>query len=116
MEGAALFSLGMARYSRITFSNGGVDQRFYSDVHITRMHTSPKFVECHIVPSTQGPSGSSETMGACIAPAIGNALKMATGERVTKVPMMLTNEPAEEHWDVPAILNTFEGATKTNLL
>jgi len=39
MEGAALFSLGMARYSRITFSNGGIDQRFYSDVHITRMHT-----------------------------------------------------------------------------
>ncbi|GAB4040901.1 xanthine dehydrogenase family protein molybdopterin-binding subunit [Spirosoma jeollabukense] len=116
MEGAALFTLGMARYSRITFSNGGIDQRFYSDVHITRMHTSPKKVECYIVPSTQGPSGSSETMGACIAPALGNALKMATGERITTVPMMLTGEPAEEHWDVPAILNTFEGALKTELV
>ena len=116
MEGAALFSLGMARFSRITFSNGGIDQRFYSDVHITRMHTSPAIVECHIVPSTQGPSGSSETMGACIAPAMGNALKMATGERVTRVPMMLTSEPPEEHWDVPAILNTFEGAIKTELV
>ncbi|WP_379966270.1 molybdopterin cofactor-binding domain-containing protein [Epilithonimonas sp. UC225_85] len=115
MEGAALFAFGMARYSRITFSEGGVDQRFYSDVHITRMHTSPKIVECHIVPSTQGPSGSSETMGACIAPAVANALKNATGERVTKIPMMLTNEPPEEHWDVPAILNTFEGAVQTEL-
>ena len=115
MEGAALFALGTARFSRITFSNGGIDQRFYSDVHITRMHTSPKIIECHIVPSTQGPSGSSETMCACIAPALGNAVKMATGERITRIPMMLTGQPAEEHWDVPAILNTFNGAVKTEL-
>jgi len=55
-------------------------------------------------------------MGACIAPAMGNALKMATGERITNVPMMLTGEPQEEHWDVPAILNTFEGALQTELV
>ena len=46
---------------------------------------------------------------------IGNAVKMATGERITRIPMMLTGQPPEEHWDVPAILNTFSGAVKTEL-
>jgi len=32
------------------------------------------------------------------------------------VPLRLPNEPAEEHWDVPATLNTFKGAPLTTLL
>lgn len=109
MEGCAGFGLSMARYSAITFKDGEIEQKFYSDHHITRMHTMPR-VECHIIPSTEGPSGASETSAAPIAAAIANALANATGVRLRQLPLRLPGEPPEEHWDVPARLNTFAGA------
>lgn len=112
MEGSAGFGLGMSRYSEITFKDGEVEQKFYSDHHVTRMHTMPP-IECHIVASAQGPSGAAETTAASIAPALANALANATGVRLRKVPLRLLSEPAEEHWDVPAQLNTFKGAPVT---
>jgi isoquinoline 1-oxidoreductase subunit beta len=113
IEGSSGFGLSMARYSKITFKDGEAEQHFYSDHHIVRMHTMPK-IEAHIVPSNEGPSGSSETISALIAPALANALANATGERVRSVPLRLSAEPPEEHWDVPADINTFAGAKGWN--
>lgn len=113
MEGSAGFGLSMARYSAITFKDGEIEQKFYSDHHITRMHTMPP-VECHIVQSNEGPSGASETSAAPIAAALANALADATGVRLRQLPLRLPGEPAEEHWDVPAKLNTFSGAPASN--
>ena len=115
IEGGAGFGLSMARYSAITHKDGEIEQRFYSDHHITRMHTMPEVVPI-IVPSDEGPSGGSETITPLIAPAIANALFAAIGERVRTVPLRISGEPPEEHWDVPASLNTFKGAKKTALL
>ena len=115
IEGGAGFGLSMARYSAITHKDGEIEQHFYSDHHITRMHTMPEVVPI-IVPSDEGPSGASETITALIAPAIANALFAAIGERVRTVPLRISGEPPEEHWDVPATLNTFKGAKKTALL
>jgi len=112
MEGGVGFALSMARFSEITFEDGEVQQKFYSDHHITRMHTMPR-VECHWVASGEGPSGAGETTAASIAPALANALANATGVRLRKVPLRLPGAPAEEHWDVPAQLNTFKGAPVT---
>ena len=109
IEGSAGFGLSMTRYSKMTFKAGAAEQRFYSDHHIVRMHTMPK-IEAYIVPSDEGPSGSSETITGLIAPALANALFDATGIRVRTVPLRLPDEPPEEHWDVPATLNTFRGA------
>ena len=114
IEGGAGFGLSMARYSAITHKDGEIEQQFYSDHHIVRMHTMPEVIPI-IVPSDEGPSGGSETITPLVAPAIANALFAATGERVRSVPLRLSGEPPEEHWDVPATLNTFKGAKKTAL-
>lgn len=109
IEGSVGFGLSMARFGQITFTDGVVDQKFYSDFHIARMHTMPK-VEGYIVPSDQGPSGASETIVSVIAPALANALAMATGRPMRTIPLTLPGE-VDEPWDVPAGLNTFAGAS-----
>lgn len=114
IEGAVGFGLAMARYMKISFKDGEIEQKFYSDHHITRMHTMPKVIDVHLVDSPEGPSGAGETISALIAPALANALADATGIRVRSVPIRLPDEPPEEHWDVPAVLNTFRGAPVTD--
>ena len=109
MEGSVGFGLSMCRFGQITFTDGEVDQKFFSDYNVTRMHTMP-LVESHIVPSSQGPSGASETVASAIAPALANALFMVTGQPQTALPLTLSGEVMEP-WAVPAGLNTFEGAT-----
>lgn len=109
IEGSVAFGLSLARFGQITFTDGEVDQHFFSDYHVTRMHTMP-VVESHIVFSEQGPSGASETIACVIAPALANALAMASGQRCTSVPLVLPTEVIEP-WSVPAGLNTFDGAT-----
>jgi len=109
IEGSVGFGLSMSRYGQITFTDGEVDQKFFSDYHVTRMHTMPA-VESYIVPSTQGPSGASETVASAVAPALANALFMATGQPHTAIPLTLPGEVIAP-WAVPAGLNTFDGAT-----
>lgn len=108
MEGSVGFGLSMARFGQITLSDGAVDQNFYSDYPVTRMHTMPK-VESYIVASQQGPSGASETIASIVAPALANALAMATGQPQRRVPLTLPGEVIEA-WAVPTGLNTFEAA------
>lgn len=112
MEGSVGFGLSLARYGQVTLTDGVVDQNYFSDYAITRMHTMPK-VECHTVASTQGPSGASETMACLVAPALANALAMATGRVLRSVPLTLPGEVIEP-WAVPAPLNTFDGASSWN--
>ena len=99
----------MCRFGQITFTDGQVDQKYFSDYHVTRMHTMP-VVESYIVPSTQGPSGASETVASAVAPALANALLMATGKPHTTIPLTLSDEVMEPR-AVPAALNTFDNAT-----
>ena len=114
IEGGAGFGLSMARYSAITHHDGEIEQHFYSDHHIVRMHTMPEVVAI-VVASGEGPSGGSETITPLIAPAVANALFAAIGERVRTVPLRISGEPPEEHWDVPATVNTFKGAKHSGL-
>ena len=112
MEGSVGFGLSMARFGAITMEDGVVQQNFFSDYHITRMHTMPP-VESYLVPSEQGPSGASETVACVVAPALANALAQATGQPFRQVPLRLPDEPAEV-WEVPASVNTFAGARGWN--
>lgn len=110
MEGSVGFAVALGRYNEITFVDGECQQVYFSDYHITRMHTMPQ-VESHFVLSQQGPSGAGETIGSSVIPAIANALFNATGIRLRDLPLRLPDEPAEEQWDVPARLNNFQPAT-----
>jgi CO/xanthine dehydrogenase Mo-binding subunit len=112
IEGSVGFGLSMARFGEITLEDGVVQQKFFSDYHVTRMHTMPP-VESYLVPSAQGPSGASETVACVVAPALANALTQATGKPFRQVPLRLPDEPVEA-WDVPAGLNTFDGAKDWN--
>lgn len=113
MEGSVGFAVALGRYNEITFVDGESQQVYFSDYHITRMHTMPE-VESHFVFSAQGPSGAGETIGSSVIPAIANALFNATGIRVRDLPLRLPGEPAEEKWERPAPLNTFRGARSSS--
>ena len=110
MEGSVGFGLSMARFGQITFTDGVVDQNFFSDYHVTRIHTMPD-VQSYLIASEQGPSGASETVACVVAPALANALAMATGQAQRKIPLTLPGEVTLP-WAVPAGLNTFAGASE----
>ncbi|MEU6215470.1 molybdopterin cofactor-binding domain-containing protein [Streptomyces sp. NPDC047023] len=108
VEGSVAFGLSLARWGQITYRDGVVEQNFFSDYHVTRMDNMP-VVETYLVESEEGPSGASETVASMMAPAVANALLDATGVAHRKVLLKVEGE-VDEHWDVPATINTFEGA------
>jgi isoquinoline 1-oxidoreductase beta subunit len=49
----------------------------------------PKVVEVYMVPSTDPPTGVGEPGVPPIAPAVANAIRAATGQRIRKLPFEL---------------------------
>ena len=47
-------------------------------------------IEVHIVPSAEPPTGVGEPATPVIAPAVANALRAATGKRLTRLPLKLS--------------------------
>ncbi len=86
MEGGIGYGLGAAMRNQITFSEGLVDQDNFPTYEPIRMSDMPD-IDVHIVPSTIAPTGVGEPGTPPAAPALANAIKAATGLRVTKLPM-----------------------------
>ena len=89
MESGIGFGLGTALHSAITMTDGHVDQSNFHQFQVLRINEMPKIVEVHIVPSTSPPSGVGEPGTPPIAPAVANAVRMATGIRLRKLPFDL---------------------------
>jgi isoquinoline 1-oxidoreductase beta subunit len=89
MESGIGFGLGTALHSSITMTDGHVDQTNFHQFQVLRINEMPKVVEVHIVPSTNPPSGVGEPGTPPIAPAVANAVRMATGIRLRKLPFDL---------------------------
>lgn len=64
-----------------------VDQQNYDTYTPLRLNQMPK-IEVHIVPSTEPPSGVGEPGMPPIGPAVANALRVATGKTVRKLPIL----------------------------
>jgi isoquinoline 1-oxidoreductase beta subunit len=63
-----------------------VEQSNYNNYPILRMRDMPE-VQVHIVPSREEPTGIGEPGVPPIAPAVANAVFMATGIRIRRLPI-----------------------------
>ncbi len=88
MEGGIGFGLSAAMSGRITLKDGVVEQSNFHDYPVLRINEMPA-IEVHIVPSTAKPSGVGEPATPVIAPAVANALAVATGKRIRSLPIAL---------------------------
>ena len=88
MEGGMGFGLSAALLSEITLKDGAVQQSNFQDYLVLRMDRMPQ-VEVHIVPSAEPPTGVGEPATPVIAPAVANALFMASGQRLRTLPLKL---------------------------
>ena len=86
LEGGMVFGLTAALRGEITLDNGAVTQSNFNDYPMLSLAEMPK-VESYIVPSTAPPGGVGEPGTGPIAPALGNAIYAATGQRVRALPL-----------------------------
>jgi isoquinoline 1-oxidoreductase subunit beta len=89
MQSGIGFGLSAALYGAITLTDGHVNQSNFDGYRVLRINEMPRSVEVHIVPSTQPPSGVGEPGTPPIAPAVANAVRMASGIRLRRLPFDL---------------------------
>jgi isoquinoline 1-oxidoreductase beta subunit len=82
--------LSAALYEEITFNNGRVEQRNFTDYRVLRLSDAP-VVEVYLVPSSEAPGGIGETGTACVGAAVGNAVFAATGIRLRTLPLRMSS-------------------------
>jgi isoquinoline 1-oxidoreductase beta subunit len=88
MEGGIVYALSAALMGAITLEGGRVKQSNFHDYRVLRMSQMPR-VEVHIVESTDDPHGVGEPAVPPLAPAVANAMAMATGKPVRRLPLAL---------------------------
>lgn len=89
VEGSVGFALSVVLRNKITLKDGEVEQANFDTYEPTRMSEMPK-VEVHIMPSAEAPTGIGEPGVPGLAPAIGNAVFAATGQRLRSLPLDLS--------------------------
>ncbi len=86
MEGAANFALSATLGSKISFSQGRVEQSNFHDFSIVRMNEAPD-IEVHIVASDDEMGGIGEVGVPGVASATCSALFEASGRRIRRLPV-----------------------------
>jgi len=86
MEGGAVYALTAAYYGQITIDRGRVQQSNFHDYPMLRINEMP-VVDVHILNSGEAPGGLGEPGVPSIAPAVTNAIFVATGKRIRKLPI-----------------------------
>ncbi|HMK14425.1 MAG TPA: xanthine dehydrogenase family protein molybdopterin-binding subunit [Burkholderiales bacterium] len=86
MEGGIGYGLAAALHGAVTLTEGKVDQSNFHDYPVLRIGEMPS-IEVHIVSSNEKPTGVGEPGVPPIAPAVVNALYMATGKRIRQLPI-----------------------------
>jgi len=89
LEGGAIFGASAALFQELTFENGRLQQTNFHTFPMLRMNECPK-IEAHIVESNEKSGGIGEPGVPCTAPAIANAVFAATGKRIRKLPIRMT--------------------------
>ena len=88
-EGGIIFGLSAALKGEITIDRGRVQQTNFNSYDMVRMDEAP-VIDVHLVQSTERPTGAGEATNPTIGPAVANAIFAATGKRVRKLPIRLT--------------------------
>ncbi len=86
MEGGIGYGLGAVMRNEITLSDGEVDQWNFPDYEPLRIADVGR-IAVHIVPSQEAPTGVGEPGVPPAGPALANAIRAASGKRVTRLPM-----------------------------
>lgn len=88
LEGAIIFALIAALKGEVTIRNGGVAEKNYDDYQLLTYAETPE-VECYVIKNNEPVGGVGEVgIGAC-APTLCNAIFVATGKRIRKLPIKL---------------------------
>jgi isoquinoline 1-oxidoreductase beta subunit len=85
---AVMYGLSAALFGKITVKDGSIEQGNFDSYPVVRLNEAPA-VEVHVVPSTEHPSGVGEPGLPPLAPAVGNALFVLTGQRLRSLPLTL---------------------------
>jgi isoquinoline 1-oxidoreductase beta subunit len=86
IQGGIGFALTTALHSRITFANGGAEQANFDTYPLLTIAEMP-YVRSIVLPSERPPQGFGEVVLAPLAPAIAQALLVATGRRIDVMPL-----------------------------
>ncbi|WP_342077788.1 molybdopterin cofactor-binding domain-containing protein [Yoonia sp. SS1-5] len=86
MEGAIGYGIGHNMRDQITLSGGAVDQYNFPDYEPLRIGDIGA-IDVHIMPSTEAPSGVGEPGTPPAAPALANAISVASGLHIASLPM-----------------------------
>ncbi len=88
-ESGAIFGASAALFQELTFKNGRLQQTNFDTFPVVRMNESP-VIETYIVDNDHKAGGIGEPGVPCAAPAIANAVYAATGKRVRRLPIRLS--------------------------
>ncbi|MFP4570664.1 molybdopterin cofactor-binding domain-containing protein [Rhodosalinus sp.] len=86
MTGGALFGLGHAMFSELTFAGHRVEQRNYDLYETLRLPQVPRVIEARALETTEEIRGIGEPPVPPAAPALANAIFAATGQRLREMP------------------------------
>jgi isoquinoline 1-oxidoreductase subunit beta len=86
-QGASTDALSTAIGLKINIENGVIQQQNYNDYPILRLPFAPMTIDPYFIQSENPPTGMGEPAFPALAPALGNAIFAATGERVRRLPL-----------------------------
>jgi len=86
-QGASTDALSTAMGLKVDIEHGRILQTNYNAYPIIRMPFAPMTINAFFIQSDNPPTGMGEPAFPALAPALGNAIFAATGERVRKLPL-----------------------------
>ncbi|MGO4637925.1 molybdopterin cofactor-binding domain-containing protein [Mesorhizobium sp. 2RAF45] len=86
-QGASTDALSTAMGLKINIENGLIQEQNYNAYPILRMPFAPMTIDPYFIQSDNPPTGMGEPAFPALAPALGNAIFAATGERVRQLPL-----------------------------
>ena len=84
-----IYGMQAAMHGELTFANGRLEQSNFHDYPMVRMNECPE-IEVHIIKNNEKSGGIGEPGVPCTAPSIANAIFSATGKRVRKLPIRMS--------------------------
>ena len=87
IRGMMAWSLGPIFNQEITIRNGAIEQSNFHDYAPTRMSQFPRGISINYIKTNRWISGIGEEVVPLVAPAVLNAIHMATGKRVRSIPL-----------------------------
>jgi isoquinoline 1-oxidoreductase beta subunit len=86
-QGASIDALSTAMGLKINIENGRIQEQNYNAYPILRMPFAPMTIDAYFIQPDYPPTGMGEPAFPALAPALGNAIFAATGERVRRMPL-----------------------------